>query len=304
MKTSGVDRSCHASMAKVKSMARPITDPLYIAARRVLLDALEALAEHRQAVILAGAQAIYVRTGEADLDASVAPYTTDADLALDPRVLGPNPRIEEAMRAAGFQLTPQPGIWTASTKVDGDQVNVPVDLLVPASMVGGNRSARLPAHGDHAARRTPGLEAAVADHSDVLISSLEPDLDTRQLLVPVAGTAALLVAKAHKLHDRMQSFRPQRPDRLKPKDAGDVLRLMRAEQAEQVGRRLRALAEDGIAGASVRDGVQRLQEMFGRRRSFGVNLAVDALQAALPEETVRTLATAYMAALMGSYAAG
>ncbi|MEU4530780.1 hypothetical protein AB0F49_21380 [Micromonospora ureilytica] len=286
------------------STTRPVTDPLYIAARRVLLDALEALAEHRQAVILAGAQAIYVRTGAADLDASVAPYTTDADLTLDPRVLGPDPRIEEAMRVAGFRLTTQPGIWAASTKVDGNQVVVPVDLLVPATMVAGNRSAKLPNHGDHAARRTPGLEAAVVDHSDISISSLEPGVDPRQLLVPVASTAALLVAKAHKLHDRIQSLRPQRPDRLKPKDAGDVLRLMQAEPPEQVGRRLRELAENEIAGACVRDGVQRLDELFSRRRSFGVNLAVDALQAALPEETVRTLATAYTAALMSSYTAG
>ncbi|MFI9527372.1 hypothetical protein [Micromonospora rosaria] len=282
-------------------MARPVTDPLYIAARRVLLDALAALAEHRQAVILAGAQAIYVRTGDADLDASVAPYTTDADLTLDPRVLGPDPRIEEAMTAAGFQLISEPGIWTAATKVDGNHVVVPVDLLVPATMVAGNRAAKLPDHGNRAARRTPGLEAAVADHSDVLISSLEPQIDARQLLVPVAGTAALLVAKAHKLHDRIQSRRPDRPDRLKPKDAGDVLRLMQAEPPEQVGRRLRELAEDDIAGANVRDGVQRLQDLFGRRRSPGVELAVDALRAALPEETVRALATAYTAALMSGY---
>ncbi|MGN9889670.1 hypothetical protein [Micromonospora sp. L31] len=282
-------------------MARPATEPVYIAARRVLLDALEALAEHRQAVILAGAQAIYVRTGEADLDASVAPYTTDADLTLDPRVLGPDPRIEEAMRGAGFQLTAQPGIWTTSTKVDGAEMDVPVDLLVPASMVGGNRSAKLPDHGDRAARRTSGLEAAVADHSDELICSLEPEIDARQLLVPVAGTAALLVAKAHKLHDRLQSLRPGRPDRLKPKDAGDVLRLMRAEPADQVGRRLRELARDETAGATVHEGVQWLQELFSRRRSPGVDLAVQALQAALPEETIRTLATAYMAVLMSSY---
>jgi hypothetical protein len=285
-------------------MTLPATAPLYVAARRVLLDALDALAEHRSAVILAGAQAVYVRTGAADLDASVAPYTTDADLALDPRVLGPVPRIEQVMRAAGFHLTPQPGIWTASTTIGQEQVQVPVDLLVPASMVEGKRSAKLPAHGDHAARRTPGLEAAVADHSDESITSLEPGVDARQLLVPVAGTAALLVAKAHKLHDRIESFRPQRADRLQPKDAGDVLRLMQAEPAEHVGRRLRELAEDEAAGASVRDGVRRLQGLFSRRRSRGVDLAVQALQAAMPEDSVRTLATAYMAVLMDGYTAG
>ncbi|MFY1675358.1 hypothetical protein ACN27G_36415 [Plantactinospora sp. WMMB334] len=53
------------------------------------------------------------------------------------------------------------------------------------------------------ARRTPGLEAALADQSDVLISSLEPDADGRSLLVPVAGTAALFVAKAHKVWERL-----------------------------------------------------------------------------------------------------
>jgi hypothetical protein len=38
-------------------------DPLYVAARRVLLDALEALGVQRDAVILVGAQAIYLYTG-------------------------------------------------------------------------------------------------------------------------------------------------------------------------------------------------------------------------------------------------
>jgi hypothetical protein len=42
-------------------------DPEYIAARRVLLDALEALGAHRKAVVLVGAQAIYLHVGEGDL---------------------------------------------------------------------------------------------------------------------------------------------------------------------------------------------------------------------------------------------
>ena len=47
-------------------------DPEYIAARRVLLDALEALGENRKALVLVGAQAIYLHVGEGDL--AVAPY--------------------------------------------------------------------------------------------------------------------------------------------------------------------------------------------------------------------------------------
>ncbi len=64
-------------------------DPLYVAARRVLLDALDALREHLDAIVLVGAQAVYVHAGEADL--SVAPFTTDSDLAIDPRHLSPQP---------------------------------------------------------------------------------------------------------------------------------------------------------------------------------------------------------------------
>jgi len=75
-------------------------DPIYIAARTVLLDALEALADHRASLVLIGAQAIYLHTGEADV--AVAPYTADGDLALDPRQLGRDPALETALRAKGF----------------------------------------------------------------------------------------------------------------------------------------------------------------------------------------------------------
>ncbi len=37
-------------------------DPRYIAARKTLLDALDALSEHQQSLVLAGAQAVYLRT--------------------------------------------------------------------------------------------------------------------------------------------------------------------------------------------------------------------------------------------------
>ncbi len=70
-------------------------DNLYVLARRVLLDALDALDEQRGSLILAGAQAIYLHTGETDI--AVAPYTTDADLALDARTLGREPRLDAAM---------------------------------------------------------------------------------------------------------------------------------------------------------------------------------------------------------------
>ena len=89
-------------------------DPRYVAARRVLLNAFEALELHREALIVVGAQAVYLHTTSSEI--GVAPYTTDGDLALDPALLGDEPEIEAAMRAKGFSLLepqpnrPEPGI--------------------------------------------------------------------------------------------------------------------------------------------------------------------------------------------------
>jgi hypothetical protein len=47
--------------------AAQVIDPIYIVARAALLDALDALADQRGAVILVGAQAIYLHTGDADI---------------------------------------------------------------------------------------------------------------------------------------------------------------------------------------------------------------------------------------------
>src|SRR5271154_1472451 len=105
-----------------------VFDPRYIAARRVLLDALSALAPHGKAIIVVGAQAVYLRTGRNEVALTIAPYTTDGDLALDPTLLGNEPELEESMRTAGFRLLEQdgnriqPGVWCATEHVEGDDI--------------------------------------------------------------------------------------------------------------------------------------------------------------------------------------
>jgi hypothetical protein len=74
----------------------------------VLLDALDALGAQREAVILVGAQAVYLHTGAVEL--AVAAFTTDADLTLDPALLQPAPEIEAAMIAAGFHRGNRVGV--------------------------------------------------------------------------------------------------------------------------------------------------------------------------------------------------
>ena len=63
--------------------------PEYVVARCVLLDALTALRTHLDAVVLVGAQAVYLHAGDADL--AVAPTTTDADHHRRRRRAGPGP---------------------------------------------------------------------------------------------------------------------------------------------------------------------------------------------------------------------
>jgi len=280
-------------------------DRRYVAARRVLLDALTALEPHGRAFIVVGAQAIYLRTGSAHLSMTVAPFTTDGDLALDPRHLADQPALETAMTEAGFSLDSvgdhvEPGIWVKATELDGQIYEVPVDLIVPeaANNGGGRRGARLGVHGNRAARRAVGLEAALFDNTTSAISALE-ESDSRSVVGAVAGPAALLVAKLHKLHDRVDRGTQER---LNDKDAADVIRLMQATSPVQVGTNLAQLSAHQLAGPATSSALGYLEELFGRRGRPGILMAARALRLALPEERVQALSVAYTGALLQTVA--
>lgn len=276
----------------------PEIDTRYVAARRVLLDALTALAPHGDAVILAGAQAIYLHTGSAEL--AIAPYTTDGDLVLNPSLLGDIPELEAGMTAAGFRLQQigghvEPGIWLTKALAADEEIVVPVDLIVPQGTAsgGGRRAARLRGHGARAARRAVGVEAALVDNSTMTIAALDRN-DGRALPAKVAGPAALLVAKAHKLHDRVTSSRPARLD---DKDAADVVRLMQTTRPDEVAGTLDVLAKDEVAGPPTKVALEYIEDLFGRRGRPGIEMASRALRTAVPEDRVEALCTAYVSAL-------
>lgn len=275
-------------------------DPEYIAARTVLLDALTALATHRPALVVVGAQAVYLRTGSAGL--SIAPYTTDGDLALDPTLLGEDPLLEEAMRRGGFQLLQrehgvEPGTWVGAAEVAGHHYQVPVDLIVPAAVLrGGNtRGARLPVHGKRAAKRTHGLEAALVDSDQMPLPGLAAG-DERSITVAVAGVAALLVAKVIKIRDRVAD--DARPHRQKDKDAGDILRLVRATPVHQMATSLDTLRTHPIAGDVTQEALHGLETLFRAPGSPGVVMAIRAVQLDLPPEQVETQLTVYVRELL------
>jgi hypothetical protein len=266
---------------------------LLIAARSALLDALEALVDQRDALVLIGAQAIYLHTGAAVV--ALAEATKDSDLAIDPRALADDPLLDEAMTAAGFHrdlTAPQPGSWISPT-------GIPVDLMVPETLAGagGRRGARIPPHSRHATRRTPGLEAAVVDHAPTTITSLAA-ADDREATIEVAGPAALLVAKLHKLGERRAD-----QGRLVDKDAHDVYRLLVAVDTATVADRLRMLADDELAGTPTRQALDYLRELFQRPDALGAVMAgraeelvgdpavVSAAAAALADDLLAALRT-------------
>ena len=273
-------------------MNRPGDADLLTAARSALLDALDALQPHLHALVVIGAQAIYLHTGRAVV--ALAETTKDSDIALDIRVLSDTPLLEDAMRQAGFHLDldfPQPGSWLNAE-------GVPVDLMVPASLAGatGRRGARIPPHSKHAARRATGLEAAIVDHTPMRITALAPG-DSRAYTVNVAGPAALLVAKLHKISERADT-----PDRLLDKDAHDLYRLLVAIPTDQLATALRRLQADHLAGEATQRAIELLHELFATGpQALGSTMAGRAEQGigdpAIVSAAAATLAGDLLAAL-------
>jgi len=261
----------------------------YVAARRTLLEALEALDEHRDSIIVVGAQAVYLRTGTADL--AIAEFTTDADLAIDPQGLRPDPRLDAVLADRGFVPDlAQPGIYWSPDGIE-------VDLMVPETLGGtGRRGARLGPHGNRSARKARGLEAALVDNSTMRLHALDPD-DDRVIEARVAGFGALVVAKSHKLGERLELA----PQRMESKDALDVLRLLRASETGELTSTFTRLLEDARAEGVTRDALDHLDVLFGAADARGLDLVADAV-AGLEDPTfirasMRTLVNALVRAL-------
>ncbi|MGI9063634.1 MAG: GSU2403 family nucleotidyltransferase fold protein [Pseudonocardiaceae bacterium] len=187
-----------------------VTEPgaAYVLARKVLLDALEGLGDHRRAAVLVGAQAVYVHTGSGEL--TTAPMTTDADLLLRRSALSDNPTVDAAMRRAGFVLRPggNPGQWVGEGHVGVDLMVVPHESGRSSPTA---RSVRMPPHDNNFARPTEGVQAALVDHVPHFVRSLDVE-DARGFEVSIAGPAALITAKMIKIAERIDQ-----PHRVRPR---------------------------------------------------------------------------------------
>lgn len=233
--------------------------PAYARARRTLVAGLQALAPFREAVAVIGAQGVYLQE-RVDIG---QPFTMDADIVLDPRRidLESGPSIAESLEQAGFVRdvgNGRVGIWL------NREAGI-FDLAVPEAVGGpGRRGARLGIHGDRTAHKVRGIEACIERTREVDVQTFDGKTSVR---ARVAAPEALLVAKLHKLHDRVTGSQ-----RLEPKDALDVLRLLLGHPEQEMAEGLYELLRSEIAGQVTLEALEHLERLFGATGATGYEL--------------------------------
>lgn len=271
-------------------MALRLEDARYGAerSRRLLITTIVALGKHADAMTVVGAHAVHVwvqkKWGPIDMES-----TRDGDIAINPVLIAEDPKIMKIMAEIGLEPArpERPGIYgyVSERGLSWDQ-RTTVDLLVPETYAGSKgRSARIPGQ-EKAITRAYGLELAIHDRILTRISTTdgEPELSVE---VNVAGPAALLIAKAHKVSERLADVE-KHPDRLRPKDSGDIaLLMMVTDGAEMAESMKKHVAERPEIRAVVHEGAQYLVEMYSEDNDTIVREhMVDSLSARFPESAV------------------
>ena len=125
------------------------------------------------------------------------------------------------------------------------------------------------------------------------------DHDPCRIRVRVAGSAALLVSKLHKIADR-----EHQPGRLGDKDALDILRLLRGIDTEQLAESIRRLLNHDLSREVTGEGLDLLRRLLGAADATGVEMAVRATEGLEDPATIRgscvALATDLLEAIGGA----
>lgn len=171
--------------------------------------------------------------------------------------------------------------------------------MVPTEVAGSGKTSRgveAPPHDRYAMRRTHGIEGALVEYFMKTITSLEPN-DSRSFEVKVAGPAALLVAKLHKISDRLGQSQDRRDD----EDAHDVYRLLRRVETATLAEGSQRLLSKSVSTTVTTEAIGMLRDLFGWSSAEGSLLAGRAEEGVGdPEQValaVSLLATDLLAAL-------
>lgn len=213
--------------------------------RRLLIDTLKLLEPFTEALTIIGAHAVFsrVETALPDLEMS---STKDADVAVDPEFVAATPVIRELMQSGGLEPAMQhrPGIYGLASERDLEfEDRTTIDLIVPAVYAGGGRRTARIRGQDGAATFAPGLEFAVHCRSMMELRPLPGDPDQSATEAMVAEIPALIVAKAYKVRQRLHRY-DTRPDRLRPKDSGDIGLMILASDPGETAEALERLSTD------------------------------------------------------------
>src|SRR5690606_30280219 len=143
----------------------------------------------------------------------------------------------------------------------------------------GRRAARLPGHDSLAARIVRGLDGVLVDADAMNVAALDPS-DERAFEMRVAGPAALLVAKVHKIKDRAGTARAA------DKDALDILRVLRGTSISDLAARMERILNDNNARAVAEEAIELVRQLFGDRAGEGIAMAVRATFGLEDEEEI------------------
>lgn len=265
------------------------------ASRRLLINTIKALQEFAQSATVVGAHAVHVWVEQAwgpiEMEA-----TRDGDVVINPVFVAESPKLLDLMGRIGAApaLPDRPGVYGYVSESELPSAErITVDLIVPEAYAGpGRRAARIPGQGN-AATRALGLELGVWDRHPTTLSTVDGPTDGTRAFV--AGPAALLVAKAHKVHERLQQV-ITRPDRLRPKDSGDVALLMMVSSGEDAAETMSAHVQ---TRPEIRDavtaGATYLLGLYDPPDSIARLQAADALAARFEDTEVFAAIDAWLA---------
>ena len=112
------------------------------------------------------------------------------------------------------------------------------------------------------------------------IESLEPRVE-RSVPMLVAGPAALLVAKVHKLAERAGTG-----DRASDKDALAILRLLQGTETATLAGGLVRLRDNELSAAVTAEALSKLPPLFATPQADGIRMAVRAVGLNAEEEVI------------------
>lgn len=128
----------------------------------------------------------------------------------------------------------------------------------------------------------------MADYSVEVVRALDP-LDHRVFSVRVAGPAALLVAKIHKLAERVET-----PARLNDKDAHDVYRILRTIDTEELVTGFRRLEADTLSAATTAEAQAFMRDLMAPGPDALISMMAGRAEQGLGEPETVSAATAIL----------